>query len=319
VSNLNKLNKIIDRAFTKKETLSFGVNFLDRALIGICKNDLIVVTAPTGSGKTELVSKIAESNIMAEKRVLFFALEAEEDEILSRTTYRVAANIFWKELNSIPNKFPRYSDWYHGTSDPGFRKYAELAKKKMEPYVENINYIYREKELTIKNFEQIVGIHKDSTDLIIVDHLNYFDTDDTNEIRAISDVMKGLRDTALIYGIPIILVCHMRKKDNRLKKLVPDIDDIHGTSNIAKIATKVILVSKEIRPEKRINKFLSPTYFRIGKYRVDGDVIRYVGLVNFNVQKNDYDENFDLGFLNYEETEFNEIKIEDRPTWCIGS
>lgn len=317
MSNLDRLDKIIDRAFIKKDTLSFGVNYLDRALVGICKNDLIVITAPTGSGKTELVSKIAEANIMAKKRVLFFALEAEEDEILSRTTYRVATNIFWNEYTSLPNKFPRYSDWYHGTSDPGFRKYAELAKEKMAPYIERVNYIYRETEFTIKNFMQTVGIHKDSTDLIIVDHLNYFDSDDTNEVRAVSEAMKGLRDTALIYGIPIILVCHMRKKDNRSKKLVPDLDDIHGTSNIAKIATKVILVSKETDIEKRPNKFLSPTYFRIGKHRVDGDVTRYVGLVNFNIQKNDYEETFTLGALNYEETELKIIADKDYPAWCF--
>jgi replicative DNA helicase len=55
----------------------FGVTYLDAALKGICPNDLILIGATSGAGKTELCAQIARINAKLGKRVNYIALEAE--------------------------------------------------------------------------------------------------------------------------------------------------------------------------------------------------------------------------------------------------
>ena len=59
----------------------FGIKYLDAALHGIKPNDLILIGASSGAGKTELCTHIAKTNAKLGKRVRYIALEAEKNEI----------------------------------------------------------------------------------------------------------------------------------------------------------------------------------------------------------------------------------------------
>lgn len=298
--------------------MSFGVAFLDRALEGIARTDLILVGAPTGAGKTELVTHIAASNAYARKRVLFFPLEAEYCEIQGRIRFKLAAQRYNadRRAGKVKGDNLTYRKYYYSRLPDELKCYVTDVHDFMKEKFSTLHTRYRDHEFTVENLQRDLLALKDQTDLVIVDHLNYFDSDEPNENRAVSEIVKRIRDLALLSGLPIILVAHVRKQDRKNKILVPEIEDFHGTSNIFKIATKAILLSPDREPPDdpwRVN-----TYFRVAKFRVDNSVANYVARCVFNREFNKYESKFVLGKLSEDGRMF--VPIEDKakmPEWAL--
>lgn len=297
-----------------KNRMSFGVSFLDEALGGIYNNDLVVLGAKTGLGKSQLAMLIALENARQGKRVHFFALEAEEYEIERRIKYQLIADKFYKMPNR-PNIHLNYMDWYYNK----FSKELESIEKEIEEEEHNLstlNIYYRQVQFDIQEFERLAFGVKDQTDLMIIDHLHYFDHDDENENRAIKQIVKRIRDCALISGKPIILVAHVRKSDRRLKQLIPDIEDFHGSSDIGKIGVKVITIApcyEEVVTTHR------KTFFQILKCRVDGSRMNMTGLLGFNINNQRYEKQYKLGRLSYDGTDFKPFNFNEMPFWAINA
>ena len=275
--------------------LDFGVKFLNCALEGIARNDLIIIGAPTGTGKTELVTHIGAYNAWKNKRILFFPLEAEECEIESRIKFKLAAQCYFHDQrpDKVVIRALNYRNWYHNKLGEAFAPYEAQAEERFKKSFKTFRTIYRKTEFKIEDLQKHLLLFKDETDLVIVDHLNYFDTDEPNENKAVTDIVKRIRDLALLSSLPIILVAHIKKADKKFRTVVPEIDDFHGTSNISKIATKAILLSPDREGPVDPKRF--STFFRVAKYRVDGSVSRYIARCVFNIETNRYEDNFDLG------------------------
>ena len=306
VANERKL-----RIENASRALSFGVSFLDECLGGIFPNDLIILGAKTGFGKSQLASLIAMHNIKAGKRVHFFALEAEEYEIERRIKYQLICDLFFS-LQPRPSIRLNYMDWYYGKFDGALDEIEKQAETEFEQFKNLITY-YRRNEFDIKEFQRITLAIKDETDLIIVDHLHYFDYDDQNENKAVKDTVKGIRDLALITGKPVVLVAHVRKSDKKSKQLIPDLEDFHGSSDIGKIATKAITLApcldEKPSPMKR-------TYFQVLKCRVDGSRSHMTALLAFNSHTHRYERNYYVGRLSPDGSEFNSFKFNEMPEWA---
>ena len=92
------LEEAIERFSMKKNDLcSYGVPCLDHALGGIYKNDLVVVGADSGVGKSELVLNIAKYNASRGKRVVLYYLEGGHTEAMRRMKWGE-----WKEIPVLP-------------------------------------------------------------------------------------------------------------------------------------------------------------------------------------------------------------------------
>ena len=88
-------------------------------------------------------------------------------------------------------------------------------------------------------------------------------------------------------------------------------EDFHGSSELFKVATKVITFAIGKNTSKKT--FLSPTYFRIDKCRLSGNVSRYIGKVNYNLRMNDYEQEYELGELSSDEVKFELVEKENYP------
>jgi len=294
-----------------KDILPFGVSFLDECLGGIAKNDLIVLGAKTGFGKSQLASLIAKHNILNGKRVLFFALEAEEREIERRIKYQLISDWYFN-LKANPGFKLNYLDWYYGR----LNDHLELIEKEIDEQFSlfsNLSTFYRQGDFNIQEFLRFGLGLKDETDLIIVDHLHYFDFDEQNENQAMKDTVKKIRDLALITNKPVILISHVRKSDKKSKQLIPDLEDFHGSSDIGKIATKAITIApcfEETLGKQRL------TYFQALKCRVDGARANMTGLLSFNTAMHKYERQYQLGRLSHDGTEFKPFKFNEMPEWA---
>lgn len=276
------------------KTMRFGIDFLDDALRGIFPDDLILLGAPSGVGKTQLCCNIALSNIEDGRNVHYIALEAGQFEIERRLKYPLVMERFYAD----PNR-PRlgqsvsYPDWLMGKFSRELAPYEDDAAKFFESAYKNLHLYYKQERYGIGDMIQSVHYCAADTDLILIDHVHYFDFDDDNENRAMKEIAKNVRQLALEEQRPIILVAHLRKRDKQNDDLVAGLEEFHGSSDLFKIATKVITVS----PGKMTESGLVETFFRCPKNRIDGSVTRFSARELYNLKTGGYERNrYQLGW-----------------------
>lgn len=296
-----------ERIEQSSRILSYGVTYIDEATGGILPNDLILIGAKTGFGKTQLVTRIAAKNAQEGKKVALFALEAEEHEIERRLKFMIYGRAYrlWVERNGIHNATAiDYARWRLGQLEKELAQFEDGVNKHMEKF-STLQTIYRKGgDYGIDELERDIVRVAPTTDLIIIDHLHYVDVDDQDENRGTKGIVKKLRDLALGLGKPIILVAHMRKtQGGKYAPLLPSLEDFHGSSDIIKIATTAIILGPCYGP-----KFTLPvqeeelrdtwaTYIRIAKCRLEGSRLRYTGVGFFDPQLGSYRDTYAVGHL----------------------
>lgn len=301
------------RDFVARE-LAFGVDYLDDVCRGILPRDLILVGAYTGVGKTALAAIVSFGNVLRGKAVYYFALEAEEREIERRLKYtwlvnRAAKNHLpgWADMN--------YPDWYRGKFPHVDQEYGEIADEVIATKFGTLHTYYRGTNFDIGDIEQQFKAIATKADLIVLDHLHYVDTgDEGNENAAVKRIVKKIRDVSLCIGVPVIVVAHLRKKNRGQPRIVPDLDDFHGSSDITKIATKVILMAKATDKPSEF-KAVSNTYMSVPKDRMAGGT-QIVGLLGFDLRTSTYNQGYSLGRLSIGGDTVEPMDFNDYPKWA---
>lgn len=297
-----------------------GIRFADKALGGgLGTSDVLALTGPSGGGKTEAALLMATFNAAMGRRVHFFALEAERYELSHRLTYRELADLYF-EPKTFSARAPSigrplsFCDWMAGVYGDKLRDLEEKAEAVVREKYRTLNIYYRDREFGAEELRKQVLAVKDRTDLIILDHFHYVDLPEgDNENRAMTDLVKTIRDVALISRKPFIVVAHIRKRDSRNKALVPDLEDIHGTSNLAKIATKALMLAPCFEQTRKPGEFY--TYMRVAKNRRDGSRTRFTAVCTFDTHRNAYRDEFILGRLSQDGQKFEPLKDDEMPYW----
>jgi len=299
-----------------KNTLSFGVKFLDEALGGIFPNDFILAGGRSGAGKTQLASIIALTSAAKGKRVHYFALEAEAAEIERRVKYILLNREIIKSGRDDIARRMNYLDWYRAKPelDNEVCPFEPKVDAEFSAKFQTLFTYYRGSNFTIDTFEKLFLSVQDQTDLVILDHLHYFDFDDANENAAQKRIVKKIRDLALFAGKPVILIAHLRKSNGNFSPLVPDLEDFHGSSDIFKMATKSIIVAPALDQSSPDANSLM-TYVRTAKCRVDGSRVRLSAVVCFNKALSTYQNQFALGHFVDGGKKFLEVVGEHIPDW----
>lgn len=305
------VGEVGDRLERASRKLNYFVAFLDDYLRGILPNDLVLLGAPSGMGKTDLALSIAASNADAGRFVHYFALEAEPRELERRTKYSLLVRKLYE------NKHPQrermnYSDWLLGECEDICGDWNRTVDQMVLERLGRMQTYYRGAKFTAADLEkQILAVYK-HTALIVVDHLHYVDSENDDDNRALGETVKTIRDVSLRIGVPILLVAHLRKRDLRAKQLVATEEDFHGSSNIVKIATQAITIERAHGVETD-RWWKSPTFMSICKDRRQGKC-PLVAVCDFDVRVKGYASKYTLGRINGGEWE--QIPIGDKPTWA---
>jgi KaiC/GvpD/RAD55 family RecA-like ATPase len=314
----------------KDNLLSFGVSFLDDAMIGILKNDLILVGARSGAGKTQFCVNVALANVRAGKRVHFLALEAEQGEIETRIIFQFFQELFTENrknwmaarmtekndelrmrLDAVYSKRFSYQQFALGETLQILPDLTNMAIEKLDS-LEGLHTFYKSDKFDVRDFMLKVLECDDETDLIICDHVHYFDYDDDAENKSIKEIAKTARTLALENGKPIILVSHLRKSDKN-GDLVPSLEEFHGSSDLYKIATKAITLA----PGAWNAEGKMQTFVRIVKNRFDGSVTRVIGAVNYLISEGRYEIEYKIGDANQKrDSGFTALEPFNYPQWA---
>jgi hypothetical protein len=294
-----------------RRQLPFHVAFLDDILRSILPNDLILLGAETGAGKTELARLIASATAEAGKHVFYFALEAEYLEIERRDKYAVLCDLVLKKK---PHRISEmnYPDWFRGLCDDITLGLDELAEELVEERRSTLHTYYRGSKFDHNDIKRLFMAIQTEADLIILDHLHYVDIEDENENRGFKTTIKMIRDVALGIGKPVILIAHLRKGDGRLKRLVPNIEDFHGSSDIIKVVTHSIMLA----PAKSLPSHkpgISNTFMYVPKDRHGGKT-GLIAMCEFDRRRKAYADGYTLGRDN--NGEFEPLGTDEAPRWA---
>lgn len=301
----------------QKRIIPYGISFLDRMLLGIFPDDLVLIGAPSGIGKSELANQIAINATMSGKRVVPFALEATRGEWEVRAKFRLYMKAMIKDfgqsaIETLSNY--TYLDFKSGGMKDLIRPYQDIVEHELQK-LKAITVFYRGKDFGLHEFTRAFNSLDGKADLVIIDHLHYFDSTNENENKAFTEIMKKIRDLNQITGIPVVVIGHLRKPEAKKDRpIIGDLDSFHGTSNIVKIASTVILLAAG--DQKSDHQF--QTYFRVAKARGAGSASRYAGIGTFNTLVNEYESEFVLGKLIKNDKEFQVIRKDDAPKWYLA-
>jgi hypothetical protein len=291
-----------------RNKIKFGITFLDDVFNGILRSDIIVVAAGSGHGKSEIANHIAITNALSGTKVLLFALESERHEVAMRAAFKALAMAFYKDPYRDREAVPNYLDWAVGDQD-FLSKYDAAESLRGLP----LTIVYREHRFDITDFEKALMSTKNSTDLVVLDHFHYLDFEGENENREYKEMIIKIRALALEYKKPCIIMSHIRKSDKRYRELVPSQEEIHGTSDLFKVATKVVTLAPNY-VSGMTNGF--ETYMRICKCRQDGSRARYTGITSFDPRTNTYRPKYRVGTLSGDCKEFADTPLAERPRWA---
>jgi replicative DNA helicase len=315
---MRKFGSLIEENEKKREAngeklIPFGISFLDDSLEGILPQDLILVTAQSGVGKTEVVTQIALNATKSGKRVYFLALESYKGEVEDRLLYKACVDLFYKDKERRHGS-PDYLKWSHGKQISLLEKYKEQAKQELKVFGENMMILDGGDDFGIEDFEKIfIQAGKEKIDLFVLDHLHYMEAGDENENQFHKRAVKKMQELVKRYGVPMLLVAHIRKRDRRQKVVAPSMDDIHGSSDIFKMATKMISLASG--PFDNRTKTQFPTYVRVAKCRYGSARDTYIGLCVYDITANSYHDAYDVGRLTADEEDVKILEPQDRPHW----
>ncbi len=308
-----------ERLANAKRIIPFGVTFLDDLLGGLMPHDLVVLTARAGAGKTQLASTIAEGGARSGRRVLAMFLEAERAENERRMKYRALAQAYAqgsqeRAASREPARVLSYGAWMRGELEDVLGGLDATAERELATSMgSRLRTIYRGSSFTLEDTERVMVAMQEHVDLFVLDHLHYVDVaDEENENKAVTAVMVKLRDLSLRLGKPVLLVAHLRKED-KMRSLVPSLADLHGSSNVTKIATRVLTLAPA--PIDGKNWHLAPTFIQVLKDRLDG-ATSLVAKVLYDKTSGMYRDAYQLGRIVREGSAEVWERIEDMPFWA---
>lgn len=264
-----------------KKICNFGISFLDAVINGIYDEDLLIIGAESGIGKSTIAEIIAFSCVKQGVKPALFSLENFAGNTRDKKAFEL-----WKIGTKRWNtKFREFVDILN--NDPtSVDEYMSEAEKR----IANMDLIERSnKDYTIdalaKDFKRVVD---DGCKVILLDHLDYFDAyEKDNDLQHTRRLMKEIRRLQDEYKVAVIAFSQLRKNVDRNIK-VPTYDDLYGSGDKVKQATLVLMVARS--EEEPVNGVYQ-TYMNLSKDRFG---VKCACKIGFDVKTGNYENKFGI-------------------------
>lgn len=282
----------------------FGVSYIDKKLNCIQKNDLILIGARSGAGKSSLAQIMAIHNNRLGKKVSLFSLENfDGDDFMQRLYYE-----YMKETGDYSINQRAFTSGNMEINEQALG----LATYETEKYFNGLEIISRQKDFNLEKLkrELVLAVEERGKELIILDHLDYIDKDNPNDsdVSHVSEIMRTIRNLQDTFGVAVIAFSHLRKPQMaKDRPAVPSIDEFIGSSNKVKEATAVIMFAPDDKGNQTVagssKRF---TWCCVRKLRQGGIDNKTARLI-YDTKTGLYDDYFDEKVVSYN----GEIKNED--------
>lgn len=195
-----------------------------------------LITSGTDNGKSTLASQIICDVVRQGYNCCAFFGEdtpyESQDRIFKQSIYGKEESLVYKPY-TINGKETNCGEWV--LTDKAYQTAMEKFKGKLFLY--NTNASARVDDI-LEGFEEARVRY--NCKVFLLDNCDQFDFSSENENKAMKDIIIKIRDYAINKKVHIFLISHIRKLESG--KILPNLDDVKGTSSIVNIAKNVLIV-----------------------------------------------------------------------------
>jgi replicative DNA helicase len=239
---------------------SLGIIHLDRLTGGLQLDDMTVITARPGVGKTALVLQSADVLATNGKRVLIYSLEMRAKRLLRRMASR-RAHVDWKRVDR---------GW--ATSDELARVMYELGNLAELPITIN-------DDNHITTAQIAAEVEQTRPDLVIVDNINIMLEPaayaNENDVKRIGRVSRNLKIIANDNYIPVVCIAHMNRQSEGRADKRPTLSDLRESGEIEQNADNVLGMYRDMKGEQQAANIVEVWPLKLR----DGDTSRPVKFI----------------------------------------
>lgn len=235
VDTINELQE----NWKNKDDFSFyyGIDGLDKLTLGLHKQELTIIGARPGVGKTTFALQLAEKLSQKQKKVCFISLEMSKTQILEKVissktlipTYKMKMGTLqsddWEKIMQASNEIS-------GSTLKIVSKAIDLNQ--IESYARKL-----------KAREDLDCLIIDYIQLVTIKNKKY-----ENRTQEVTEISRNLKLLSLELNIPIIALCQLNRNASRQE---PTLADLRESGSLEQDADNVIFLYKEDSEDNSIN------------------------------------------------------------------
>ena len=209
-------------------SLYTGIIDLDKKTCGLHNQELTIIGARPGVGKTTLALQIAQKVARNKKNVLFISLEMSETQLLQKMISReTGINSYKMRLGTLEDK--------------DFEKITQAAGDLSEMSLK-IN-------TKIRNVQQIEVLcrkskNKNNLDLVVIDYIQLLKSGSKADVREqeVAEISRRLKLLRLELEIPIVALCQLNRNASTGE---PTLADLRESGSLEQDADNIWLLYQE--------------------------------------------------------------------------
>lgn len=258
VEQIAETTNEIEKNYNNRNDYSLytGIFDLDKLTCGLHNQELTIIGARPGMGKTTLTLQIAQ-NIAKEKNVVFASLEMSQTQLIQKMIAK----------QSIVNSYKMRL----GTLEEG--DWEKIARASIQ--LSELNLTINTRVRTIQDIEVMAKRlkNKGKLDLLIIDYIQLLKSQGKFNLREqeVAEISRRLKLLSLEINIPIVALCQLNRNANTGE---PTLADLRESGSLEQDADNIIFIYKE-------NEEDSITTLKLAKQRA-GDIGKVK--VKFNKQ-----------------------------------
>ena len=212
-----------------------GIKALDRLIDGFAPNDLIVVGARPGAGKTAIAMHFAKTAATREVPVVFFAAEMSAEQLSER--------YFYSEEQGVSSQALRYGELDQDLVS-AFNRHLQRTNALPFHICDDANMDILQIRSICKNLKR-----RGKCGMVVIDYLQLIVGSEGNgktRNDAVNEVSRACKKLAKELKVPVILLSQLSRECEKRQDKRPVVSDLRDSGGIEQDADKVLLI---YRPE----------------------------------------------------------------------
>jgi replicative DNA helicase len=228
--------------------LETGYKQIDSTLAGLQAENLIVLAASPGQGKTSLATNLMLGALeRTQKDILFFTLEMSRVDIYQRIITAKAK----VDSNRCKSKGSLTTEDY----DKLIKAQLALVKNKNG----NTIIFSEQRKLSGIQSESLKVSKNGNLGLIVIDYLQIIQSElpsSTNEYNAISHICSTINSLKKELKVPILLLSQLSRESKKGQNVRPRLDHLRGSGQIEQDADSVLMLYNNPESEENLISLL---------------------------------------------------------------